>query len=387
MLAAWIKLITRNALRAKLRTTLTALGLTVAITAFGLLSTVIEAWYANANAASATRLITRNAISLTFSLPLAYRNRVLAVDGVQQISYANWFGGIYKEPKNFFPQFAIEPTSYLALYPEYVIEPTQKLDFLRDRKGALVGRKIADTYGFKVGDNVSLIGQIYSGDWAFTIRGIYDGAQPNTDTTQFFFHWDYLNERMKTAAPTRVNQIGVFVVGVQDAGRVADISLAVDQEFKNSQAETLTETEKAFQLGFVAMTEAIVIAIRIVSFVVIIIIMVVLANTIAMTARERYAEYATLQALGFPPVWTASLIVGESFTIAILGGISGMLLTYPIVEAFGKITGTLFPVMHISSATLLAQTAATAVVALIAALFPFRTAWRLPIVDGLRHIG
>src|SRR5690606_1011774 len=164
-----------------------------------------------------------------------------------------------------------------------------------------IGRKLADTYGFKLGDTVPLRGTIFPGTWEFTVRAVYDGKDAKTDTSQMFFHWEYLNETLRQASPRRANTVGVYVVGVKDPDRAAEVAAAIDRVFANSLAETLTETEKAFQLGFVAMTEAIVVAIRIVSFLVIFIIMAVMANTMAMTARERMAEYATLKALGFGP--------------------------------------------------------------------------------------
>ena len=211
-------------------------------------------------------------------------------------------------------------------YPEYLMPDDQLRDFQRDRKGALVGRKLVDTYGFRIGDQISLRGTIFPGNWEFVVRGIYDGAEPNTDTSQLFFQWDYLNETMKKTAPRRANTVGVYIIALTSADRAAEVAATVDREFKNSLAETLTETEQAFQMGFVSMTEAIVVAIKIVSFLVIFIIMAVMANTMAMTVRERMGEYATLKALGFGPAHLTVLIFGESLTIAAAGSIAGMML-------------------------------------------------------------
>ncbi len=380
------KLILRNALRHKLRTALTLLGLVVAILAFGLLSTVVDAWYAGAKAASTARLITRNAISLVFSLPPSYEQKIRQVEGVSQVSIANWFGGIYKEPKNFFPQFAVDAHNYFDLFPEFVIDPSARRDFQRDRKGAVVGRKLAETYGFKVGDGVTLKGTIFPGNWDFVVRAIYDGRDQSVDTSQFFFHWDYLNETMKRTAPRRANQVGIYVVELSNPGRAAEISREIDTQFANSLAETLTETEKAFQLSFVSMIEAIVVAIRLVSFLVIFIILAVMANTMAMTARERSAEYATLKALGFPPRFVVGLIVGESLAIAAVGGCLGIALTFPVAAAFGRATGSLFPVFTVSIETVALQAACTLGVGLVAAAWPGRYAARVNIVDGLRAI-
>ena len=382
-----LKLILRNALRHRLRTLLTVLGLLVAILSFGLLQTVVDAWYTGANSAAPDRLVTRSAVSLVVPLPVHYRDKIRAIDGVRSVASANWFAGVYQEPKNFFPQFAIDPVTYLAMYPEYRIHPDQLRDFMRDRKGAVVGRKLADTYGFKLGDVVPLKGTIFAGNWEFVVRAIYEGATPKTDTSQFFFHWEYLNEIVRTRAPQRANQVGVFVVQVRDVSRAAEISTAIDAQFRNSPAETLTETEKAFQIGFIKQTEAIVIAIRIVSFVVIFIILAVMANTMAMTARERIAEHATLKALGFGPGFLGGLIYGESLAIAFAGSALGVLLTFPVADWFGAKMGTLFPVFEVSGETVWLQFACALVVGVAAAVVPAYRAAQVRIVEGLRAVG
>lgn len=382
-----LKLILRNALRHKLRTGLTMLGLIVATLAFGLLRTVVDAWYAGADSASAARLVTRNSISLVFSLPVTYKDRIRQLEGVKSVSYANWFGGVYVTEKNFFPQFAIDAQSYLDLYPEYLIPEVQKKAFMQDRGGCLIGSKLAETYGFKIGDTVPLRGTIYPGTWNFVVRGIYTGAAANTDRSQFFFHWQYLNETLKKTTARRAENVGVYIVALKDADAAAEVAERVDLSFRNSLAETLTETEKAFQLSFVAMTEAIVVAIRIVSFVVIGIILAVMANTMAMTARERRGEYATLKTLGFGPAFIAALLCGESLAISLVGGTLGMLATFPVAESFGAAMGTLFPVFNVSRDTLVMQLAAAFIVGIVAAFLPAMHAIRAPIVEGLRSIG
>ena len=199
-------LIVRNALRHKLRTSLTVVGIVVAITAFGLLRTIVDAWYAGANASSSARLVTRSSVSLVFPLPLTYAQKIRQVDGVQAVSWMNWFGGVYITERNFFPQFAVDPASFLDMYPEFVLPPDERKAFLTDRQGAVVGRKLADQYGWKVGDQIPLRGTIYPGTWTFNLRGIYDGVDKSTDQSQMFFHWDLLNEKIRRsirAAPTR----------------------------------------------------------------------------------------------------------------------------------------------------------------------------------------
>ena len=383
----YLKLILRNALRHKLRTALTTLGIVIAVLAFGLLRTVVDAWYAGADAASNTRLITRNAISLVFPLPVTYVERTRRVPGVKGISFANWFGGVYISERNFFPQFAVDADTYFDLYPEFMVEPTELKAFKRDRKGCIVGRKLAATYGWKVGDAVPLRGTIFPGTWEFVIRGIYRGREKSTDEAQFFFQWDYLNETMKQVAPRRANQIGIMFVRIDDPAQAPSITQEIDRTFRNSLAETLTETEKAFQLGFVSMTEGIVIMIRIVSFLVIAIIMAVMANTMAMSARERHAEYATLKAIGFGPAFVRRLILGESLLIALAGGALGCALTFPVARAFVERMGTLFPVFNVSTETVAMQMTAALVVGLVAALVPSVRASRMRIIDGLRAVG
>ena len=383
----FIKLITRNALRHKLRTGLTVLGLVVAFLSFGLLQSIVNAWYHGAEAAAPNRLITRNAVSLTIPLPVHYREKVRAIDGVKAVATSNWFAGVYQDPKNFFPQFAVEPLPYFSMYPEFRLQEDEFRAFLRDRKGAVVGRKLAQTYGFKIGDTVPLKGTIFPGNWEFVVRAIYDAGDAKTDTSLFFFHWDYLNETMKQRSPLRANQAGIFMVDITDADRAAAISEAIDKQFKNSIAETLTETEQAFQIGFVKQTESIVIAIRIVSFVVIFIILAVMANTMAMTARERLSEYATLKALGFSPRYVAALIFGESLAIAAIGCVIGAALTFPVGAWFAGQMGTLFPVFSVSDETVMLQIISALMVGLIAAVLPALRAARVRIVEGLRAIG
>lgn len=384
----FLKLIFKNVFRAKLRTSLTIIGLVIAILAFGLLQTVVDAWFAGANASSAARMVTRNAISLVFPMPSYYRDRIKAVPGVKSVSHSQWFGGIYLEPKNFFPQFAVDSDNYFEMYPEFLMKPEELLAFKRDRQGAVVGRKLANQFGWKVGDVVPIRGTIFPGNWQFTIRAIFDGKDETTITRQFYFQWNYINEFLIKRFPRRADQVGVFNIEVTDPGRIADIAKAIDVEFKNSLAETLTETEKSFQLGFIAQSEAIVVAIRVVSFVVILIIMAVVANTMAMTARERLAEYATLKALGFSPGFVAALVFGEALMLALIGAGIGILLTFPVAQGFAASpAGTMFAVFKISQQTVLLQLASAVVVGVIASLLPGWRSANIKIVDGLRHVG
>jgi len=299
----------------------------------------------------------------------------------------NWFGGVYISEKNFFPNFAVDPQTFLELYPEFLLADGMKKAFLADRRGALAGKKLAAKHGWKVGDRVSLKGTIFPGDWDFVLRGIYQGAQRSTDETQFFFHWDYLNETLRRTVPRRADQVGIYVVAVAKPEMAPEVAQAVDATFKNSLAETMTETEKAFQLSFVAMTEAIMIAIQIVSYVVIVIIMVVAANTMAMTARERMSEYSTMKVLGFRWYHIGAAVCGESLFIALVGGVVGVAGTFPVAGWMETELSQFFPVFRISSSTVLLQLAAAAAVGVTAALFPTWRGATIRIAEGLRRIG
>ena len=383
-----LKILFKNAFRNKLRTGLTFLGITIAILAFGLLRTVIDAWYAGVEASSASRLVTRNAISIIFPLPLSYRERVRQVNGVKAVSFGTWFGGVYIDEKNFFPNFAVEPKSFLELYPEFILSPDEKEAFLDDRKGFIAGRKLAARFGWKVGDIITLKGTIFLGNWDFVLRGIYRGRDENTDETQFIFHWDYLNETLKKRKVLPwIDQVGYYMIGVTRSELAADVSANVDKTFKNSLAETLTETEKAFQQGFVAMSGTIITAIQIVSMVVIVIILAVVANTMAMTTRERIGEYAILKTLGFRGRHIAGLIFGESLVITMVGALIGIVSTFPAANLFSNALGAYFPAFNVQGETLYLDLAAGLLVGLLAAIIPTWRAIRIRIADGLRRIG
>ena len=382
-----LKLIIRNAFRHKLRAILTIIGVAIAVLAFGLLRTLVGLWYLGAENASATRLVTRNAISLVFSLPISYKDRIRQVPGVKSVSWGNWFGGIYIDEKHFFANYAVEPKSYLDLYPEFVLSPDQKKDFLLDRKGCIVGRKLADLYGWKIGDLITLKGTIFPGQWEFVLRGIYKGAEKSTEERVLLFQWDYLNESMKKTIARRADQAGFYMIGVAKPELAAEVATSVDAIFRNSLAETLTETEKAFHMSFISMTEAIMVAIQIVSYMVIVIIMVVAANTMAMTARERIVEYATMKTLGFGILHIGGSVFGESLLISGLGGVLGALLSFPAALWIETELAQFFPSFSVSPLTIILEMAAALLVGLVAAIFPTWRGGTIRIADGLRRIG
>ncbi len=378
------KILIRNGLRHPLRTALTVAAVAVAILAFGILRTVIDAWYAGVQASSASRLVTRNSISLTMPLPLAYAPRIRQVEGVSRVSWGNWFGGIYLDERNFFANYAVEPIGYIELYPEMILPPEQFGAFLRERKACVVGRKTAERFGWKLGDTITLRGTIYPGDWDMVIRGIFRGRDKTADETPLLFHWDYLNERMKRDMPDWADFVGWFMIGVKNPDDAARVSRDIDRLFVNSTAETLTETEKAFTLGFIRLTETIVNVIRLVSLAVIAIIMVVAANTMAMTARERMSEYATLRTLGFNGFHIGGLVFGESVLLSAAGGAVGMALTFPAARFFESQLGQFFPVFIVSPATILMDCAAILLVGLVAGIFPTWRAATVRVAEAFR---
>jgi len=386
-MSQWLKLVVRNAFRHRLRTLLTLAGLVVAILSFGLLQTIVTTWYSGVDRAAPSRLITRNAISLTLPLPASYQKRIRAVEGVKGVTYVNWFGGIYKDTKNFFPQFAIDAESFLESHPEIQLNDQQRKTFMRDRRGAIVGRKLALHFGFKLGDVIQLRSTLFPGTWEFVIDGIFDRSDPNADASQMFFHWNYLNETLRLRSRLQADQVNFFKIDVDNLDRIAEVGQAVDRLFRNSPAETLTETERAFQIGFVKQTGAILVSVRVISFVVIFIILAVMANTMAMTARERLAEYATLKALGFGPGYVARLILGESVAIALAGGAVAIAITPPVAAFFGSLNASLFPTLNVNGSTMGLQALAALLVGILAALVPMRRAAGVRIVDGLRSVG
>ena len=382
-----LKLIFANALRHKLRAFLTVAGIMIAVIAFGVLRTVVTVWDSSVDAAAANRLITRQAVSFLFPLPYAYKDKVKNVDGVKNVSFANWFGGIYKDPSNFFARLAVDPETIFIVMSEFLISEQELQTFKKERNSCVIGSAIAQKYNLKVGDQMVLDGDIFPGRWEFTVRGIYRPKFKNTDATQMLFHWDYVNERMKTESPTRAGDVGWYIVLIDDQNRSAEVSENIDALFRNSAAETKTETEKAFTQGFVSASGAIITAMNYVSFIIIGIIMLVLGNTMIMSARERTREYAVLKTLGFSAFHIVGLILGESMVIAVFGGVLGIILTYPIVGAFENLLQGAFPFFFIEPITVILAMLSALLTGLLASWFPIHRALNTKIVDGFRFVG
>jgi len=383
-----IKLIFKNAFRHKLRTALTIGGMAIAVIAFGLLRTVVTAWYVGVEASAADRLVTRHSVSFILPLPYAYIDKVKQVPGVKNVSFFNWFGGIYIDKNQFFARFAADANTVFDVYPEWVVSKKEREDFQKERNACILGRDIAKTYNLKIGDVMTLEGDIFPGRWDFVIRGIYQPKNKTTDATAMIFQWEYLNERMIEESPERANEIGWLVVKIDDPNQAAAVSNKIDALFKNSPAETKTETERAFQQGFIAASSAIIEGMNAISFIIVGIIMLVLGNTMIMAARERTREYAVFKTLGFSGAHLVGLIMGESLFISALGGGLGLLLTFPIVSFFESVIPKgWFPIFQVEPVTIILAISAVIIIGVAAAIFPIQRALSTKIVDGLRFVG
>jgi putative ABC transport system permease protein len=383
-----LKLIFKNSLRHKLRTSLTILGIAVAVIAFVLLRTVVTAWYAGVEASAADRLIVRQAVSFIFPLPYAYKEKIENISGIETISYANWFQGVYIDKNQFFARLAVDAETFFDVYPEFVLSKQELLTFKTERNSCVVGQDIAKKYNLKLGDVMTIEGDIYPGQWEFVVRGIYKPRDKTTDATQMVFHWKYLDERIREVAPIRAGDVGWYIVKIKDANQSASISEQIDALFKNSRAETKTETERAFQQGFVQSTSAIITSMNVLSFVIIGIIMLVLGNTMIMSARERTREYAVFKTIGFSGNHIVGLIMGESFLISAFGAGLGLILTFPIVASFQEfIPKGFFPVFEIEPITLIFAVLSALLIGIAASIFPIQKALRTSIVEGFRFVG
>jgi len=382
------KLLLRNSTRHKLRGLLTIFGVGVAVMAFALLQTVVSAWYAGVEASSANRLITRHAVSFVFTLPLAYRDRIAQVPGVNRVTFASWFSGVYVDRNQFFARIAVDSDTFFEVYPEYLLDPQQFEAFKRERNACIIGSEIAERYKLKIGDTMPIEGDIYPGQWEFVVRGIYQPRDQTTDPTTMMFHYKYLDERVRQEMPQRSGEIGWYIVRIDDPDRSATISQEIDRLFANSRAETKTETERAFQQSFLSAASAVITAMNIMSFVIIGIILLVLGNTMIMSARERTHEFAVLKALGFSGGQLFFLIAGESLILALAGSALGLAVTFPAVAAFqAALPKGWFPVFFIKPETVLTGCAAGVLVGLLAAIIPLRRVLTTRIVEGLRFAG
>jgi putative ABC transport system permease protein len=367
--------------RKKLRTSLTIGSFAVALFLFGLLVIVRGAFSQGVDIAGADRLVVINKTSLIQPLPLSYRDRLLRMDGIKQVAFQNWFGGVYQDEKNFFPQFAVDVENQRAMYPEFVIPEDQWKAFAEDREGAIAGQNTAERFGWKVGDRIPLKGTIYTGPWEFNLRGIYKGSRAQDDTTQFWFHYDFLDERRAFGK----GDVGWYVVRVTDPDKSVQVAKSIDAEFANSPFETKTDTEKEFAASFVKQMGNIEFLILTVGGVVFFTLLLVTGNTMAIAVRERVGELAVLKALGFSNRFVLLLVMMESLIVAFVGGGLGLLLA-KLFSLRGDPTGGILPYFYLPPLAIVAGVGTALLVGVAGGILPAFAAMRLRVVDAIRRV-
>jgi putative ABC transport system permease protein len=379
-------LIWSNLKRKKLRTGLTLLSVLVAFVLFGLLAAIKQALAGGVTLEGANRLVVRQKVSIINLLPESYKARMERIPGVALAVHQTWFGGIYQDPKNFFMQNPVVPEEFLDMHPEFVLSPEQKKAWLETRTGAIVGRKTAERFHWKIGDKVPIRSTIWSktdgnGVWDFDIVGIYSGRDKNTDTTPLFFRYDYFEEARSGAK----GQVGWYTIRVKDPSKAAEISKLVDQEFENSPYETKTEPEGAFiqgwakQIGNIALITAAIVG------AVFFTILLVAGNTMSQAVRERTGELGVLKAIGFSNGQVLGMVLAESCLVAVLGGALGLTLAW-LIASGGDPTGGMLPQFFFPRKAFLTGLAFSLGLGLVAGLFPALSAMRLRVGDALRRM-
>lgn len=384
----FLPLVWRNLLRRKVRTVFTLLSVLVAFVLFGVLMAIRVAFNAGVTIAGAERLVMIERISLINPLPISYEAQIGMTAGVTDVTHANWFGGIYQEPKNFFANMAVDPESWLRMYPEFVIPADQKKTWLADRTGAIVGIETAKRFGWKVGDRVPLQGTIYrrpdGRPWEFTIDAIYDAAERTADKTQFFFHYDYLNETIRDQSYGH-DQVGWYVIKVADPKQSEQIAQRLDAMFANSSSETKTATEKAFVSSFASQIGDIGTIMIAIAGAVLFTILLVAGNTMAQAIRERTNELAVLKTLGFGDGRIFALVLAESLLIAVAGGGVGLGLAWAVIAGIGDPTHGMLPPIYLTPRDTALGAAIIVLLGLTTGILPALQAKRLKIVDALRR--
>jgi putative ABC transport system permease protein len=377
----YLALIIANLKRKKVRTVLTIGSFAAALFLFGLLIAVRGAFSQGVTVAGANRLIVINRVSLMQPLPLAYRDQIRQVPGVKDVTFATWFGGVYQDERNFFPQIVIDPDAWRGMHDEFIIEDADWAEFQKDRQAALAGEATAKRFGWKVGDRIPIRGTYVPGVWEFNLRGIYKGTRPEDDTTQFWFRRDYFEENAPSYWRSLVGWYIVKVANPDDATRiVADI----DQRFANSPYETKTETEKSFAASFVKQIGNIEFLILSIGAVVFFTLLLVSGNTMAIAVRERTGELAVLKTVGFRDTTLLWLVLGESLTLAFVGGVVGILAAKAVAPGLSNFmygAPIYFPVRDLALGVLLALVAGV-----LAGALPAVSAMRLKVVDALRRV-
>jgi putative ABC transport system permease protein len=381
----YLPLLWKSLWRRKIRTIFTLASIFVAFVLFGILMTIRAAFGVGVQLAGLDRLIIIHKVSLIQPLPIAYKARLATVPGVEAVTHNSWFGGIYQDPSNFFAQIAVEPEPFMRIYPEYRLPADQMQAWLADRQGAIAGRALANRFGWKVGDRIPIQGTIWrpksgTGDtWEFNLVGIYDGDK-GVDTTNFYFRYDYLDENRSLGE----GLVGWYIVKIDDPSKSLEMASTFDAMFANSSAETKTTTEKGFVDSFAKQIGDIGSIMIAILAAVLFTILLVVANTMAQSVRERTSELAVLKTLGFSNGLILTLVLAESVCIAILGGALGLALAWAIVQN-GDPTNGLLPAFFLPSADVLTGVWLMIALGLLAGLLPAIQAMRLRITDALRR--
>lgn len=382
----FLHLIWSNLKRKKLRTGLTLLSVLVAFVLFGLLASIKQALSGGISLEGANRLVVRQKVSIINLLPESYKARMERIPGVDLAVHQTWFGGIYQDPKNFFMQTPVVPEEFLNMHPEFILPPDQKKAWQATRTGAIVGRKTAERFHWKIGDKIPIQSSIWaktdgSRTWDFDIVGIYSGRDKNTDTTALFFRYDYFEEARAGAK----GEVGWYTIRVKDSSQAAAIAKLVDEEFENSPYETKTEPEGAFvqawakQIGNIALITASILG------AVFFTILLVAGNTMSQTVRERTGELGVLKAIGFTNGQVLTLVLAESCLVALLGGALGLGVSW-LIASGGDPTGGMLPQFFFPHRDLWLGLGLSLVLGLATGIFPALSAMRLRVADALRRM-
>jgi putative ABC transport system permease protein len=377
----FLPIIFANIMRKKIRTLLTVGSFAIALFLFGILATIETAFYEGVEVAEADRLLVLNKTSMTMHLPLSYKTSLQQISGVDSVTYVTWFGGIYQDEKNFFPQFAIDTESYRAVYPEYDIPMEQWQVFLKDRQGAIVGRKTFEQYNWHIGDRIPIQGSIYPGLWEFNICGVYDGKDKSDDFTKFWFHHKLLDDNN----PYDSGSVGTYVVKINHPDQAVSISRQIDTLFENSPFETRTLTEKAFAIGSVKQIGNIKLILLFVGGVVFFTLLLVTGSNMAISVRERVNEIAIMKTIGFSDIKILVIVLAETASYAFSGAIVGLGLC-KLFTLTGDPTGGLLPLFYLPTAKIAVGTLIAAVVAIVSGLIPAFAITKLQIVDAMRRL-
>jgi putative ABC transport system permease protein len=378
-------LIFANLFRKKLRLLLTIGSFAVALFLFAFLAVVRGAFTRGADIAGADRLVTINRVSIIQPLPLAYRDKIQRISGVKFVTHNNWFGGVYQDEKNFFPQFVIDPENQRKVFPELAVPDDQWQNFLKDRQGAIAGAKTAQRFGWKIGDRIPIRSTIYGGSntWEFNLDGIYHSERPGGDESQFWFQWDYFEERVPEHFK---GNVGWYVIKLDSPDDAVSVAKAIDDMAANSSFETKTETESEFAASWVKQFGNIQFLILTIGSVVFFTLLLVTGNTMAISVRERVGELAVLKAIGFSDRSILFFVLAESLTIALIGGLLGLGLALLAIPALGAALNGLLPPLLLSPAVLSSGLAIALLVGTLAGILPGIGAMRLRVVNAMRRV-